>query len=377
MRIEGFDHSDEARLHDFIEFQYLHNAGLKQFVPPFRATVKEQLDQDTNPFFRYGKGRYFLAKRAKRVVGRIAAFVNPKMDTEDRRAGTVGCFECIDDYLVAAALLDEAFAWLAQNGCNWVCGPMNGSVWTTYRFRIDQHDAEPTFGDPANWPYYPELFSKYGFELSKRWFSRQVDLESKEHLQVARQRHRTWAKRLGRVEEMGYKTRLNDPARFREELRVIHRIADAAFAHHFGVYSLSFEEFEFLFGGLEHLVKKGQILFWLKDGEHQAFMVHCFDYAKALIAMSGNTNLVAKAKFLAHRKRDTLIHLFTAVHPDSVHNRSGLASAMMSESMTRFYFGGEAKRVSHPLMYEGNRSNIYSTGFSRLTGTFGVFEKAP
>lgn len=376
MRIEWFDHKDEERLHDFIEFQYHLNAGLRQFVPPFRGSVKEQLDQDKNPFFRYARGRYFLAKRGKRVVGRIGAFINPKMNTENTVVGTVGYFESIDDYFVAASLLDEALEWLGENGCTVVYGPMNGSVWTTYRFRIGEFDAAPTFGDPANWPYYPELFSKYGFELEKRWFSRQVDLESKDHLEVAKQRHRTWSRRMQRVEEMGYTYKLNDPARFQEELRGIHRVADAAFAHHFGVYSLDFEEFAFLFGGLERLVEEGQIIYWLKDGEYQGFTVHCFDYARALRAMSGKTTLVAKARFLANRRRDTLIHLFSALHPGSVHNGSGLASAMMCESMNRFYFDGKIKRVNHPLMYEGNRSNIYSTGFSRLTGTFGVFSKA-
>ena len=73
------------------------------------------LDRAKNPFFDHGEADYFIAERDGEVVGRIAAITNRlHNDLYHDKVAFFGFFECINDFTIAASLLDTASAWVAQ-----------------------------------------------------------------------------------------------------------------------------------------------------------------------------------------------------------------------------------------------------------------------
>src|SRR5262245_28481192 len=87
------------------------------------------LSRTKNPFFQHSDARYFLAERAGKVVGRIAAIENRQHNNYyNDRVGFFGFFESVDDATVARALFDEAAAWLRARKMSVMRGPTSFST---------------------------------------------------------------------------------------------------------------------------------------------------------------------------------------------------------------------------------------------------------
>ncbi len=379
MEIIELQLNNQEQVNEFIEFLYDHYKDEKGFVPPFKRSLKDELNPAKNPFFSYGTCRLWVAKENGKIKGRVAAFTNNKMDeATGKKIGMAGMFECVEHYETAKLLLDTAINSLQENGCTTIFGPMNGSIWANYRFRVDQFDEEhPHFGELYNKRYYPEFFEKYGFKPIRKWLSRRVDLQKPSDLAVLEKRMPKYKQRYDGALELGYTMDYYNPENFDKNLKDIYRITMASFVGHSFFYSLSFDEFLFRFGGLKMLLGKEHIIFAYKNGEMVAFGIVCNDYGKALNAMQGKTTLLSKIKFLLNRKTDTINHLFSALLPEHVMNRSGLTSACFYGATQKMYKRKNVRYVVHPLMYEGNRSGNYSEGMGELIATSVLYELNP
>ena len=111
MPFESVEIIEAKSAHDmgrFIKFPfklYKHN---KNWVPPLISERKAFFDRNKNPFFRYARVKYFLAKKDGQVAGRIASIVNFNHNAfHEDTVGFFGFFECIDDYEVASVLFRE------------------------------------------------------------------------------------------------------------------------------------------------------------------------------------------------------------------------------------------------------------------------------
>ena len=113
----------------FIAFPYAHYRGDPFWVPPLRMDVSKLLSKTKNPFFQHGEAEYFLAERAGKVVGRIAAIQNDAHNEfHEERIGFFGFFESIDDQAVATGLLDAASDWLRPRNLTAMRGPASLST---------------------------------------------------------------------------------------------------------------------------------------------------------------------------------------------------------------------------------------------------------
>ena len=113
----------------FIAFPYdLHRVD-PFFSPPLRRDVRAALSREKNPFFARAEAEYFLARRGREVVGRIAAIHNRAHNAfHDDRVGFFGFFECADDREAARGLFDAAGAWLRARGLDTLRGPCSFST---------------------------------------------------------------------------------------------------------------------------------------------------------------------------------------------------------------------------------------------------------
>lgn len=115
----------------------------------------------------------FVALRGDTAVGHVTAIVNGEMAGPDGNPiGTVGFFECMEDYDVADTLLGAAARWLKNDkGLARIWGPIQLDIWHGYRFKTRGFTVAPFTGEPSNKAYYPQYFEKFGFKPFLHWNS--------------------------------------------------------------------------------------------------------------------------------------------------------------------------------------------------------------
>jgi GNAT superfamily N-acetyltransferase len=141
------------------------------WIAPLDMDVRALLDRARHPFHQHSDTGFFLARRGKEVVGRIAAVINHRYDEfHGERGGFFGLFESIDDAGVAGALLDAAEGWLCARGAAWARGPLNLSTndeLFSPGVLIDGFDSPPFIMMAHTPPYYAPLLESAGYGKSK------------------------------------------------------------------------------------------------------------------------------------------------------------------------------------------------------------------
>jgi len=156
------------RRRQFRGFPYAKYAGNPYWVAPLRTT-QAKLFRKKPRFFDRADMALFLALRAGRVVGRIAAIENRAHNEHyGDKLGFFGFFECIDDDKEAAGgLVDAAGEWLAARGLQHMRGPVNPSMNSECGLLIMGFDSPPAILMPYNPPAYAALLESAGLRKEK------------------------------------------------------------------------------------------------------------------------------------------------------------------------------------------------------------------
>ncbi len=144
------------------------NAGNPNYIRPLDKDVKEVFDPSKNKALRQGKiQRWLLKSNDGALLGRIAAFVNPKYTNKGDKVtpGGLGFFECIDDQEAANLLFDTAKEWLAAEGKDAMDGPINMGERDKWWGLLVEGFHPAQYNINYNPPYYQKLFETYGFEV--------------------------------------------------------------------------------------------------------------------------------------------------------------------------------------------------------------------
>jgi hypothetical protein len=169
----------QARWQDFLDFPRQLYADDPAWVGPLDMEIRALFDPRKNPHFSDGEAQLWVAyDQQGRPIGRIAAFVYyPKARRYAVPTGGIGFWETIEDYTVAAALLDTAQEWLQDRGLEAADACVNfGENDRFWGVLVEGFDTPPAYGMPYNKPYYADFLARYGFEVYFRQESRELDL---------------------------------------------------------------------------------------------------------------------------------------------------------------------------------------------------------
>lgn len=139
--------------------QALHGRDAR-WAPPVMAWERYRLDPHRNPYFERGDGVYLLARRLGQPVGRMAAHI-----AEPGGDGRFGFFTCAEDQDAAAALVDASRAWLADQGCTSMTGPLSFDPDDEPGVLATGFEVPGVTGRPWNPPWEPRLLADVGFEV--------------------------------------------------------------------------------------------------------------------------------------------------------------------------------------------------------------------
>lgn len=267
-------------------------------IPHFLSSERHQFEPEHNYFLRLGGFlQAFLFIENGQTLGRIAAMVHP----EHPERGLVGLFDCVDDDRVAFALLDAAKDCLQAHQCQILIGPVNFSIFQSYRFMTKGFDQETFVGEPRNPAYYPQLFEAYGFVLNHRWVT--WELSQKEMDLYLENNESHWEV----FHKIGYTFRKFNPKNASSLLKQTFRLLIESYRVFPFFTSISESDFLQEYALMPTLVDAECSTFGYNPaGELYGFNIIIKDLTKALRSMNGQTNLLAKFRFLLNRKNSRM-----------------------------------------------------------------------
>jgi GNAT superfamily N-acetyltransferase len=269
---------------EFIAIQYDLNKGYPAFVPPLLMERNDFLNPKKNPFFEHGTVELFIARRAGKAVGRIAAIVdNLYNDTHKVKYGWFGMFECVNDAGVAAALFAAAEDWLKARGMAEVVGPASFSSNGEFGLLIDAHEVPPKILMPWNPPTYQALIENSGYVKAKDLWAWHIDITTPIPEKVERIAEKV-RKREGLVVR---------PANLKDwdnEIRKIKEVYNDAWENNWGFVPMTDREIDQMAKELKQIVIPELALFAEVEGKVVAFALSLPDANIALKA-TGNGQL--------------------------------------------------------------------------------------
>lgn len=152
----------------FLKLPWRFYRGDPAWVPPMLFDVRKQTDPKRGDFFQHSQAEFFLARRGREIVGRIAAMHNRRhLAANPDGAGFFGFFECEDNADTARALLETAERWLREQGLKVARGPANFSIQDEAGVLIDGFEHAPMAGMGYTPPYYRALIEAAGYGKAK------------------------------------------------------------------------------------------------------------------------------------------------------------------------------------------------------------------
>lgn len=227
----------------FLEFPYRKYKGHPHWVPPLRRSQARLFRKETS-FFQRADMQLFLAARAGRVVGRVAAIINrAHNDHYADRMGFFGFFECEDEDVAAAqALLAAAADWLKQQGMTDMRGPFSPSMNSECGLLIMGFDSPPMILMPYTPPAYPALLEAAGFHKEKDLYAYEVQTAK---MKSGTRVHARLSKLVERMQKRypEVTVRKLDMARYEEEILQFMHVFEEARRGNWGYVPVREEEF--------------------------------------------------------------------------------------------------------------------------------------
>lgn len=294
------------------------------WVPPLIRERLTFLNPRRNPFFRQAETALFLAYRGKKVVGRISASLDFAYNSfHGEKTAFFGFFEAIEDYEVAAGLLERAVRWARERNVDTLRGPCSFTTNHECGLLVDGFGSLPFLMMSYNPPYYADFLDRFGFRKAMDLYAYRVTEED-------------IPRRLGGIVER-IRQRSNVEVRslrmkaFDEEVRLIREIYNQAWSRNWGFVPLSEEEFRFMAKTMKPLVDPDILLIAFIAGKPVAFSLSLPDINLALKHTNGRLFPLGLLKLWWHGRRIPRVRVITlGVVPE--YQKLGLDALLYWES---------------------------------------------
>jgi len=319
--------NDQPRIDEFVEFPYRLYGGDPKYIPQSRLE-QYHFVQSAGRIYQSGEilATHFLACDHGQVVGRLSAFVNRRLcDANSQPVGTIGLFECREEYAIARDLFSAGIDWLVCNHhIRTIWGPMNGDIWHGYRVMTRGFDQDPFVGEPYNKSYYPGFFEKFGFTVRQEWDS--VEIEGADSIKKMIGRGK---QRFDLLQAQGYRFESWSSHDRECQIEMLHQVMCESYRGFLGFTPIPLAQFACLFKQMEAALDPDLfMLAYNPEGRCVGFAVAFPDLADAVRSMHGNPNLPARLRFLLQRRNAHRLNFYIGgVLPEQEASGTGLGRA--------------------------------------------------
>jgi GNAT superfamily N-acetyltransferase len=326
----------------FIRLPYSIYEGDPNFVPHLEMERRDFMDPKKHPFFEFGEVEFFLARRAGKVVGRIAAVNNPRYNEfHETNVGFFGLFECVNDAGVARALFEKAAEWLRAKGFTAIIGPMSYSTNGEVGLLIEGFTTPPAIMTTYNPSWYAALLEANGFTKAKDLFAWELSSSTPPPEKVAR-----IAEKIRQRE--GVTVRPVNMKEFDAEVARVKAMYNAAWEKNWGFVPMTEHEFDHLARDLKQMVRPELALVAEVKGQPVGFALTIPDANEAIKTAHGRLTTfglpIGLAKLLLASRRIRRLRLVLLGTVEG-YRRRGLDAILYLDTLNKArelgYEGGE------------------------------------
>jgi hypothetical protein len=269
----------------FVDLGRAFSDRLPHFVPQLRSEQLELIDPGKNPFFGHARVQLFIARRAGKAVGRIAAHIDelalamPADQGFGPGTGFFGYFDA-EDEAVGRALLASAEGWLAGEGMRRVLGPISLSIWEEPGLLVRGQDHAPMIMMGHHPAHYAGWIAAAGYRIAKRLFTYELDVT------------RPFPPLVQRIVQSGHKNprikvRRVDKRRWDSEVATVLGILNDAWSGNWGFVPFTPQEVAYAGKKLRPLIFEELNMIAELDGRPVAFMLTLPDINAVLAKIGG------------------------------------------------------------------------------------------
>ncbi len=309
------------QLLEFIKFPWQIYRGDAHWVPPLIKEQEKFLGQE-NPYFRHAEAEYYLAKVDGKTCGRISMSIDQNyIDFHGEKMGTFGFFESINDYAVAAKLLDTVRDRLKQKGMTVMRGPF---CFTTNHeccgLLVNAFDMDPVILTSYNPSYYLTLLEEYGLRKAKDLYSYLLTYENVDFSYV-----RELADKAAENHVTSRSVNLRDAY---NELERIKSVYNNAWSKNWGFVPLTDEEFVDIFNHLRGIAVEDLCYIGELEGKAIGYYMFLPDYNIIVKKFDGKLGPANMLRFLLNKNKIKRGRLFMlGVHRG--YHMTGVAASMV------------------------------------------------
>jgi GNAT superfamily N-acetyltransferase len=183
MSVEVQPVASRRDLKEFIELPYRLHSTSGVWVPPLKLERRLFLNKRLNAFFSHGDAQLFVARRGRKVVGRLSAQYDDAFNAHHgNRWGMFGFLELEDDPEVLPPLLEAAEAWLRSKGRDRMIGPMDFTMNDESGVMIEGFERVPMIRQPWHPRYYQRLAEQAGLSKAMDLFMWELVIADREKM---------------------------------------------------------------------------------------------------------------------------------------------------------------------------------------------------
>jgi hypothetical protein len=293
---------DKSTINTFHKVPDVIYANDDNYIAHIRQDIEKIFDTKKNKLYREGgvSERWVFYNDEGALIGRVAAFVNPRTANEnDQPTGGMGFFESIDDQETANFIIDTAKNYLTEQGMEAMDGPVNFGERNQFWGCLTKNFTDAnSYAMNYNPPYYPKLLEKYGFQT---YFEQYLYFRDalmpvqpifiRKYNQLVNEHKMTICDVRGfSIEKIAkdFRTVYNDAWGGKEDFKEM--TESAAFK---------------IIKSMKPVIDPRIVIFAYHDGEPVAFYVNIPELNEIFCYVNGNMNWIGKLKFLYHKWRRT------------------------------------------------------------------------
>lgn len=180
MAIEIKEVKNKRELRQFVDFANKLYKGNPYYIPALLFDELNTLRRDINPAFEHSTARYWLAYRDGKIVGRIAAIINP-LHAEKWKQNYMrfGWFDYEDDKEISKTLMNEVEKWAKESCKVAIHGPLGFTDLDREGMLVEGFNEIGTLATYYNHPYYLEHMKALGFVKDIDWLQFNLSVPEK------------------------------------------------------------------------------------------------------------------------------------------------------------------------------------------------------
>ena len=290
----------QATAKDFIAINVSINKDQPNYIRPWNKDINDVFDAEKNKYLKKGKlRRWVLENSDGEMIGRIAAFVNPRYKNKGDKVkvGGVGFFDCINNQEAANLLFDTSIEWLGSEGMKAVDGPINMGERDRWWGLLVEGFHPPQYGLNWNQPYYQALWENYGFQNFYNMICWKMDVLETDQLTPK------FYEAFDKLDQdTAFEARHYKKSQLEKFAKDFGTIYNDAWASHGGNKSMSEAAAIKTFQAINAIVDEKLVWFVYHDDRPIAFWLNLPDINQFVKHLNGRFDLLAKIKFLFLKK---------------------------------------------------------------------------